>query len=80
MATILRYLATVKQMFVTVSETGFALVGLIVLLYLLLGADAGPYVTSVIANLSLLIDAVGQQTLIAIAIIYAILQALKRRG
>lgn len=79
MGSILHYLATVKQIFVTVCEAGFALVGLIVLLYLLLGADAGPYVISVVANLSLLIDAVGQQTLIAIAIVYAILQALKRR-
>ena len=71
MDAILRHLADVRRLFITVAQTGFALFALIVLLYLLLGADAGPWVGSVIANLSILIDAIGQQALIAIAIIFA---------
>ncbi len=76
---ILRHLANVRRLLLAVTETGFALFGLIVLAYLLLGADAGPYVTSVMVNLSLLIDAIGTQTLIAIAIILALALLLKRR-
>ncbi|MFN0114417.1 MAG: hypothetical protein ACKVPY_07060 [Paracoccaceae bacterium] len=79
METFLRHLNAVKRLFLAVTETGFALIGLIVLAYLLLGADAGPYVTSVVANLSLLIDAIGEETLIAIAIVLALGLALRRR-
>ncbi len=80
MDALLRHLADVRRLFVAVSQTGFALVALIVLLYLLLGADAGPWVGSVIANLSILIDAIGQQALIAIAIIFAAALIWKGRG
>lgn len=80
MDALLRHLADVRRLFVAVSQAGFALVALIVLLYLLLGADAGPWVGSVIANLSILIDAVGQQALIAIAIIFAAALVWKGRG
>lgn len=80
MDALLRHLADVRRLFVAVSQTGFALVALIVLLYLLLGADAGPWVGSVIANLSILIDAIGQQALIAIAIIIAAALIWKGRG
>jgi hypothetical protein len=67
----LRQLTNVKRVIFAVAEIGFALVALIVLAYILLGADAGPFVVSVITNLSLLIDAVGTQTLIAVAIVFA---------
>lgn len=78
MEELLRHMNSVKRLFLAVCETGFALVALIVLAYVLLGADAGPYAVSVISNLSLLIDAVGQQTLIAIAMIFAFASWLKR--
>lgn len=80
MDALLRHLADVRRLFIAVSQTGFALFALIVLLYLLLGADAGPWVGSVIANLSILIDAIGQQALIAIAIIFAAALIWKGRG
>lgn len=76
---LLRHLDNVKRIFFAVAEAGFAFVALIVLAYILLGADAGPFVVSVIANLSLLIDAVGTQTLIAIAIVFAFGGWLTRR-
>ena len=80
MDALLRHLADVRRLFIAVSQTGFALIALIVLLYLLLGADAGPWVGSVIANLSILVDAIGQQALIAIAIIFAAALIWKGRG
>ncbi len=80
MEELLRYLASVKRLFVALAETGFGLVAFIVLLYLLLGADAGPYVVSVIANLTLLIDAISPQGLIAIAIICAMIFMARRKA
>jgi hypothetical protein len=80
MDALLRHLADVRRLFIAVAQTGFALIALIVLLYLLLGADAGPWVGSVIANLSILVDAIGQQALIAIAIIFAAALIWKGRG
>ncbi|MEZ5887103.1 MAG: hypothetical protein R3D56_09505 [Paracoccaceae bacterium] len=79
MNALLDILGMVKRLCLAVAEAGYALVALIILLYLLLGADAGPYVASVMTNLSLLIDAFGQQTLIAIAIVFALGLALRRR-
>lgn len=78
MSELLGYLGMIKRLSLAVAEAGYAIVALIVLVYLLLGADAGPYVVSVITNLALLIDAVGQQTLIAIAIVFALGLALRR--
>ncbi len=80
MEELLRYLASVKRLFVALAETGFGLVAFIVLLYLLLGADAGPYVVSVIANLTLLIDAISPQGLIAIAIVCAMIFMARRKA
>ncbi|MCY1126031.1 hypothetical protein OU426_04125 [Frigidibacter sp. RF13] len=79
MDALLDALGLVKRLCLAVAEAGYALVALLILLYLLLGADAGPYVGSVMVNLSLLIDAVGQQTLVAIAIVFALGLALRRR-
>ena len=45
------------------------LVLLIVLLFILLGADAGPYVASVIANLQALVAALSPQALIGVAVV-----------
>lgn len=77
---LMRQLTNVRRLFMAVAEAGFALTALIVLLYILLGADAGPFVLGVIANLTLLVDAVGTQTLVAIAIVVAGAGWLTRRG
>jgi hypothetical protein len=80
MEELLRQLNNLKRVFFAVAEVGFAFVALIVLAYILLGADAGPFALSVISNLSLLIDAVGQQTLIAVAIVFAFAGWFNRRS
>ncbi len=70
-------LASVTGLFLRLTEAGFVLVGLIVLAYILLGADAGPYVGSVIANLSALVAAFTPQALVGVAIVLALLQWTK---
>jgi hypothetical protein len=62
-----------------VLEAGGLFIGLIVLVYLLLGAGSGPFVLGVIANLGTLVAAVTPQALIGIAIVVAITQVLGRR-
>ena len=71
--TLARRLATVTGLFLRITEAGFVFVGLVVLIHILLGADAGPYVGSVITNLTGLIAAIGPQALVGIAIVLALL-------
>ncbi len=58
----------VTRLFLKMIEAGFVLVLLIVLFYVLLGADAGPYVGSVIGNLHVLVAAVSPQALVGVAV------------
>ena len=60
-------------------EAGGLFIGLIVLIYLLLGAGSGPFVLGVIDNIGALVAAVTPQALIGIAIVVAITQGLGRR-
>jgi hypothetical protein len=71
-------LASVKGLFLRLTEAGFVVVAFIVLIYILLGAAAGPYVASVIANLTGLITAIGPQSLVGIAIVLALLHLARR--
>lgn len=75
-----RILRAVRDLFFRVAETGAALIALIVVVYILLGAASGDYVISVVANLSLLIDAVSSQTLIAVVLIAGLIFFARRRG
>jgi hypothetical protein len=68
-----RRLAALQKIMISVTKTGFSLVGLIILVYLLLGEDAGPYVVSVITNISLFVSAVTSQALIAFVIVAGLL-------
>ena len=52
-----------------VSEIGAAFLSIIVIFYLLLGADSGPYVTSVMSNISRIIEMFTPQALIAVALV-----------
>ena len=61
-----------------VVEAGFVLVLLSVLLYILLGADAGPYVGSIVVNLKLLVDAFSPQALIGVAVVLTLGWIAKR--
>ena len=62
-----------NDVMISVTKTGFSLVGLIILVYLLLGEDSGPYVVSVITNISLFVSAVTSQALIAFVIVAGLL-------
>lgn len=77
--TFARGLASVTGLFLRITEAGFVIVGIIVLVYILLGADSGSYVLSVVSNLTGLIAAIGPQSLVGIAIVLALLH-LGRRG
>ncbi len=77
--TFARGLASVTGLFLRITEAGFVIVGIIVLVYILLGADSGSYVLSVVSNLTGLIAAIGPQSLVGIAIVLALLH-LGRHG
>jgi hypothetical protein len=72
-------LSRLQALFLKAAEVMAVLVALIVLVYILLGEDSGPYVTEVVTNLSLLIFAITPQTIIAIAIVICLYIALKKR-
>ena len=73
-------LSRLQALFLKAAEVMAVLVALIVLVYILLGEDSGPYVTGVVTNLSLLIFAITPQTLIAIALVICLYIALKKRA
>ena len=72
-------LASVTGLFLRLTEAGFVFVAFIVLIHILLGAAAGPYVAQVIANLTGLIAAIGPQALVGIAIVLALLHLARRK-
>lgn len=80
MQKILNALQAVKTVLLRVAETGLALVGFIVIVYLLLGEDSGPYVLSVITNLSLFMSAVSSETVLGLAIIVALIYFLRKKA
>ena len=68
-----RRLAALQKIIISVTKTGLSLVGLIILVYLLLGEGSGPYVVSVITNISLFVSAVTPQALIAFVVVAGLL-------
>ena len=74
-----RLLALVTGLFLRLTEAGFVFVAFIVLIYILLGADSGSYVISVVSNLTGLIGAIGAQSLVGIALVLALVYLVKRR-
>lgn len=77
---LLEGLHRIKSVFLAVTETGLAFVSLIVIVYLLLGAEAGPYVLSVMANISLLVDALSPQAIIALGIVVGFISYLRSKS
>lgn len=73
-------LQSIKTMMLRVAETGLALVGFIVIVYLLLGEDSGPYVISVVTNLALFVSAVTSEAILGIAIIAALVLFLRKKS
>lgn len=62
-----------------VLEAGLLLIGLIVLVYLLLGTGSGAFVQGVIANIAALVAAVTPQALVGVAIVLAVVRIAERR-
>lgn len=80
MQKILSALQATKIVLLRVAETGLVLVGFIVIVYLLLGEDSGPYVISVIANLSLFVSAVSSEAILGVAILAALVLFLRKKS
>ena len=72
------WLDRITGLFLKVVEAGAVLVLLIVLLYILLGADAGPWVVSVIANLQALVAALSPQAVVGGAVVLTLGWIAKR--
>jgi hypothetical protein len=69
MLSLIEQLSTVKNVLFRIVEIGAALIGVILILYLLLGEDSNPYIDSVITNLSHLIEKISPQALVALALV-----------
>lgn len=73
-------LASFTGLFLRLTEAGFIFVAFIVLIYILLGADSGRFVISVVSNLTGLIGTIGPQTLVGVALVLALIYLVKRRA
>jgi hypothetical protein len=75
----LAFLQQLRVLLFAAAETGFALVGFIVVVYLLLGAESGGFVLSVMTNISLLVDAVTPQAFVGAALVLGFITLLRSR-
>ncbi|MEY4780037.1 MAG: hypothetical protein RLZZ607_1350 [Pseudomonadota bacterium] len=75
---VLNWLSWLITLCMKVVEAGFVLVLLSVLLYILLGADAGLYVGSIVINVKMLIYALTPQAVVGIAIVLTLGWIAKR--
>ena len=75
----LNFLASTKRWLREFIEIGFLLLLAIILIYLLLGPNAGPFVTSVADNVGKFVSAVTAPGLIGIAIILALIYLITPR-
>ena len=73
-------LKKITALFMTVSQTGLALVSLTLVIYLLLGGDSGTFILSVVSNLSALVEALTPQALVSVAIVFVAYAWLKRKN
>ena len=75
----LNFLASTKRWLREFIEIGFLLLLAIILIYLILGPSAGPFVTSVADNVGRFVTAVTAPGLIGIAIILALIYLITPR-
>jgi len=73
-------LKKITALFMTVSQTGLALISLMLVIYLLLGGDSGTFILSVVSNLSALVEALTPQAFISVAIVFVAYAWLKRKN
>lgn len=77
---LMQFVSKVTGWLARITEAGYVLLSFIVLLYILLGAESGSFVISVMANLLLLIEAVTPQVLVAVAIVVALIYLVRRKA
>lgn len=72
-------MTSIRSVFRQVTETGFVFIGFVVLVFLLLGEQSGSFVTSVIANISVMVNVITPPVLGAIGLGIALLYLTKRK-
>jgi len=72
-------LKSLRSLLLAVTETGLAFIGFILVIYMLLGGDAGSFVLSVVANISLLVDALSPQTIVAVTLVVGAVVLVQNR-
>ncbi len=72
-------LNSITSVFRKVTEAGFVFIGFIVLVFLLLGEQSGHFVTSVIANISVMVNVITPPVLGALGLGIALLYLTKRK-
>ncbi len=72
-------LKSLRGLFLAVTETGLAFIGFILVIYILLGGESGDFVLSVVTNVSLLVDALSPQTIVAVTLVVGAVAILRNR-
>tara|TARA_B100001057_G_C22575908_1_gene843045 strand:+ start:486 stop:743 length:258 start_codon:yes stop_codon:yes gene_type:complete len=68
---------SLNEFFFILIKTGLLLLGLIVLVYILMGDDSGKYVISVIENIGILNNKVPSQSIVAIILVVGLIYLSK---
>jgi len=75
----LAFFAKLTRLFLSAAEVSLSLVAFILVVYLLLGEASGRYVIAVVANVSLLVDAISAQAIVGVALAFAIVGVFRKR-
>ena len=70
----------IRTLFLAAAETGLALVGFAVVVFLLLGPDSGSYILSIVENIGKLVQIISPPAIIAVALIAALIALISKRG
>jgi hypothetical protein len=65
-------MGSLRRIIFSAAEIGFAFVALLSVIYLLLGAETDGYISSVIANVGTLVQAVSPEAIVSVAVIYGL--------
>jgi Na+-translocating ferredoxin:NAD+ oxidoreductase RnfE subunit len=72
------YAANLQGLFFRFAELGAAFVFAVIVVYLLLGNSAGPYVVSVVENVSTFVQMVTPAAFVALAVILALIYLIRK--
>jgi nitrate reductase gamma subunit len=73
------WLKQVQRLFWVAAETGLALVGLALVVFLLLGDQSGGFILSIVENTARLVTAISAPAIIGIALLAALIALITRR-